>query len=76
MRGMLQFEADRDDIGSTIRQTASFHPAGLLGAAYWYSLFPVHAWSFKRLLTRIADAAQAPAGSPGPLPGTAELGQV
>ena len=62
-RAWLQFEVDGDGAGSTIRQTAIFHPAGLLGTAYWYGLFPVHAWIFRGMLARIADAAQAPEGS-------------
>ena len=55
-RAWLQFEVNRDDTGSTIRQTAIFHPTGLLGTVYWYGLFPVHSWIFKGMLTRIADA--------------------
>jgi uncharacterized protein YbjT (DUF2867 family) len=58
-RAWLQFEVDGDDSGSTIRQTAIFHPTGLLGTAYWYGLFPVHSWIFKGMLTEIAHAAQA-----------------
>jgi uncharacterized protein YbjT (DUF2867 family) len=58
-RAWLQFEVDGDDSRSTIRQTAIFHPTGLLGTAYWYGLFAVHSWIFKGMLTRIADVAQA-----------------
>jgi hypothetical protein len=68
-RAWLQFEVDGDDSGSTIRQTAIFHPTGLLGTAYWYGLFPVHSWIFRGMLARIADAAQAPGESRGSLPG-------
>ena len=56
-RAWLQFEVDRDDSGSTIRQTAIFHPTGLLGTAYWYGLFPVHSWIFKGMLNEIAARA-------------------
>ena len=62
-RAWLQFEVDGDDSGSTIRQTAIFHPTGLLGTVYWYGLFPVHSWIFKGMLSRIAGAAQSPEGS-------------
>jgi len=65
----LQFEVDGDDSGSTIRQTAIFHPTGLLGTAYWYGLFPVHSWIFKGMLAKIAGAAQAPEGSRRAVPG-------
>lgn len=68
-RAWLQFEVDRDGSGSTIRQTAIFHPTGLLGTAYWYGLFPVHSWIFKGMLAKLADAAQAPEASRRPLPG-------
>jgi uncharacterized protein YbjT (DUF2867 family) len=68
-RAWLQFEVTRNDTGSAIRQTASFHPTGLLGTAYWYSLFPIHSWIFKGMLSRIADAAQAPEGRRRALPG-------
>ena len=59
-RAWLQFEVDGDDTASTIRQTAIFHPTGLLGTLYWYGLFPVHSWIFRGMLARIAGAAQAP----------------
>jgi hypothetical protein len=68
-RAWLQFEVDGDDSGSTIRQTAIFHPTGLLGTVYWYGLFPIHSWIFKGMLTKIASAAQAPEGRRRPLPG-------
>ena len=63
-RAWLQFEVDGEGSGSTIRQTAIFHPTGPLGTAYWYGLFPVHSWIFRGMLARIADAAQAPEGHP------------
>ena len=66
-RAWLQFKVDGDDSGSTIRQTASFHPTGLLGTAYWYGLFPIHSWIFKGMLTKIADAAQTAEGDRRPL---------
>jgi len=68
-RAWLQFEVDENDSGSTIRQTAIFHPTGLLGTAYWYGLFPIHSWIFEGMLNRIAATARAPAGHPGSLRG-------
>jgi uncharacterized protein YbjT (DUF2867 family) len=61
-RAWLQFEVEGDDSGSTIRQTAIFHPVGLLGTAYWYGLFAVHSWIFAGMLREIARAAQSPFG--------------
>jgi uncharacterized protein YbjT (DUF2867 family) len=60
-RAWLQLEVDGDESGSTIRQTAIFQPAGLLGLAYWYGLFPVHSWIFSGMLRRLSRAACAPA---------------
>jgi len=56
-RAWLQFDVERRGGSSTIRQTATFHPAGLLGTAYWYGLFPVHRWIFAGMLRGIARAA-------------------
>jgi hypothetical protein len=58
-RAWLQFEVDGDEERSTIRQTAIFHPTGLLGTAYWYALFPAHAWVFGGMIRSIGRAAQA-----------------
>ena len=41
-RAWLQFEVEPDSLGSVIRQTAIFDPAGLAGLLYWYTLYPVH----------------------------------
>ena len=76
-RAWLQFEVDENNSASTIRQTAIFHPTGLLGTAYWYGLFPVHSWIFEGMLNRIASAAQAPEGTRRSLPGiTTDLGHA
>jgi uncharacterized protein YbjT (DUF2867 family) len=56
-RAWLQFDVEDRGGASTIRQTAIFHPAGLLGTAYWYGLFPVHAWIFGGMLREIAREA-------------------
>jgi hypothetical protein len=67
-RAWLQFEVNDDESGSTIRQTAIFHPTGLLGTAYWYGLFPVHSWIFAGMLRKIARATQAPSEARGAVP--------
>lgn len=57
-RGWLEFEVTPlPGGGSSIRQTASFDPRGLLGSAYWYAIYPVHALLFRGLLRRIAQRA-------------------
>jgi uncharacterized protein YbjT (DUF2867 family) len=61
-RAWLEFEVTGEAGGSTIRQTAIFDPRGLLGRAYWYSVYPLHQVVFKGMLRRIA----ATAGHSGP----------
>jgi len=57
-RAWLQFEVEDNGNGSTIRQTAIFDPAGALGLAYWYVLFPLHRLVFAGMLRNIAAAAR------------------
>jgi len=58
-RGWLEFEVSPLEGGkrSTIRQTATFDPRGVLGRAYWYAIAPFHALIFRGLLRRIAQRA-------------------
>lgn len=55
--------------GSHYRQRALFHPHGLLGHAYWWSISPFHAVVFGGMARNIAKAAaeaDVPAGAPQP----------
>lgn len=56
-RAWLEYEVKPVKGGSTIRQTAIFHPAGLAGRAYWYGIYPVHALIFRHLIHAIARRA-------------------
>jgi len=57
-RAWLEFEVEPDgNGGSKVRQTAIFDPAGIIGLAYWYALWPVHAYIFRGLVQRITDAS-------------------
>jgi hypothetical protein len=57
-RAWLQFEVEDAGEGrSRIRQTALFDPVGLAGLAYWYTLFPIHAYVFRGLLDGIRKSA-------------------
>ena len=56
-RAWLEFEVSGDARGSTIRQTATFDPLGLLGRAYWYSVYPFHQFVFGGMLRGIAAAS-------------------
>ncbi len=56
-RAWLEFSVSGDSGGSTICQTASFDPRGLLGRAYWYAVYPLHQIVFGGMLRKIAAAA-------------------
>jgi hypothetical protein len=59
-RAWLEFEViPQTDGRSVLSQTALFAPKGLFGWFYWYSLYPVHAVIFSRMIRRLADAAEA-----------------
>jgi hypothetical protein len=62
-RAWLEFEVSGDARGCTIRQTAIFDPLGLLGKAYWYSVYPFHQFVFGGMLRRIAAASIRAAAS-------------
>ncbi len=53
-RAWLEFEVERNDGGSTIRQTALYEPQGLIGRAYWYLIYPFHQMVFDGMLRGIA----------------------
>ncbi|HWY19085.1 MAG TPA: DUF2867 domain-containing protein [Solirubrobacteraceae bacterium] len=52
----LQFEVNATEQGILLRQTTIFDPAGYVGRAYWYLLYPVHRWVFGRMLRGISRA--------------------
>ena len=57
-RAWLEFEVTEvDGRHSTVRQTATFDPRGLIGRAYWYALVPIHSVLFRGMLERIARRA-------------------
>ncbi|MET8679081.1 SDR family oxidoreductase [Streptomyces sp. NPDC004647] len=62
----LEMTVDRSPAGGTVyRQHALFHPHGLAGHAYWWSVFPFHAVVFGGMARNIAAKAEAtnPAGA-------------
>ncbi|MGW1893460.1 SDR family oxidoreductase [Streptomyces sp. NPDC002004] len=68
----LEMRADEDEHGRTrFRQRALFHPHGLLGHLYWWSVSPFHAIVFGGMARNItqaalrADAAHARSRVPG-----------
>jgi uncharacterized protein YbjT (DUF2867 family) len=66
-RAWLEFEVrEGEHGGAIIRQTAVFDPAGLLGLAYWYGVYPLHSLVFAGMLrgiTRKSDPGRADSGT-------------
>lgn len=55
----LEFVIDQNETGRlTLRQRAIFHPRGLFGHAYWWSVYPFHGIVFGSMLRNIARAAE------------------
>ncbi|MFF8835616.1 SDR family oxidoreductase [Streptomyces sp. NPDC015130] len=54
----MYVEQDGDEGRSTYRQRALFHPRGLAGQLYWWSVAPFHAIVFGGMARRIAGAAE------------------
>jgi uncharacterized protein YbjT (DUF2867 family) len=52
----LDFDVRPDPGGSQIRQTTVFDPAGYIGLAYWYLLYPVHDRIFRAMLRGLQSA--------------------
>lgn len=57
--GVLEFvvKPGPGDCGSTVSATAYWHPAGVLGLAYWYALVPAHLFLFEGLTRAILRRA-------------------
>ena len=60
----LQFEVTPNGSGSLIRQTTIFDPAGYVGLAYWYLLYPVHHRVFGSMLRAIGSRLSDQTASP------------
>jgi hypothetical protein len=55
----LELSVERDDDDHTIyHQRAIYHPHGLPGHAYWWSVAPFHGVVFGSMLRNIAEAAE------------------
>ncbi|MFO7959624.1 MAG: SDR family oxidoreductase [Nitriliruptoraceae bacterium] len=55
----LEFRIAPDGDGSRLTQRARFHPRGLWGRLYWYSLVPFHGLIFPRMAREFAQEAEA-----------------
>jgi uncharacterized protein YbjT (DUF2867 family) len=61
----LEFDVEANGRRTVIRQTTVFDPAGYLGLAYWYMLYPVHHTIFATMLRGLRRVSQR---SDGPQP--------
>lgn len=59
----LQFDVEATGRGAEIRQTTVFDPAGYVGLAYWYLLYPVHHAIFKAMLQGLQRVTQSNAAA-------------
>lgn len=55
----LEWHVEPSGTGSLLTQKATFHPRGLAGHAYWWSVAPFHAFVFKPMIRNMARAAEA-----------------
>lgn len=55
---LLEFALSSSEGRTQVTQRALFRPRGLAGHAYWWSLWPVHALLFPRMLRSIVRAAE------------------
>ena len=58
-KAWLQFEAIPQGSQTKLVQTALYAPKGLLGALYWYALFPAHLFLFSEMAHNVAKSAEA-----------------
>ncbi len=58
-RTWLEFVVEPDGAGSRLTQSALFDPVGVLGRAYWYGIYPLHALVFRGVVGGIAKRAAA-----------------
>jgi len=60
----LELGVSVNERGQTVyHQRAIYHPKGLMGHAYWYSVMPFHGIVFGSMVTNITGAAKADAGA-------------
>lgn len=57
--GVLELEAVPEGEGTRVHVTATWHPSGIWGLLYWYSLFLPHLVLFNGLTRRIGEQAEA-----------------
>jgi uncharacterized protein YbjT (DUF2867 family) len=58
-RAWLEFETEKNESGTTIKQMAIFDPIGLPGVLYWYLVYPLHSIIFEGMLKNIVKEAES-----------------
>lgn len=58
-RAWLRFDVRELDDATELQQTAFFEPKGLLGYLYWWTVYPLHALLFPRMIRSIAARAES-----------------
>ena len=59
-RAWLRFDLRPDEGRVELTQTAFFEPKGLWGYLYWWSVYPLHALVFPRMLQELGKRARRP----------------
>ena len=54
----LEWQLSESTEGVLLRQRARFHPRGVSGRLYWWTLVPVHTMIFREMVVRLATAAE------------------
>ena len=57
--GLAQLGCASVDGRTRLRQKATFHPRGLLGHLYWWSIAPFHGVVFGGMSRNLVEAAEA-----------------
>lgn len=68
---VLRFEIEPAGEGCRLVQEARFRPRGLAGLLYWYAVWPVHAFVFRRMLHGFGRRARILAQGAGSAPALA-----
>lgn len=64
-KAWLEFTVAPEGTGSQVRQRAVFWPRGLAGQAYWWALWPFHAFVFPPMIRGVVRRAESAAPASG-----------
>jgi Protein of unknown function (DUF2867) len=52
----LEWTMESEGTGTRLGQKARFHPRGVSGRTYWYTMLPLHHFIFRGLAASLAEA--------------------